>query len=117
MSKQPDAYTEALQSLALAMSVTCVRNTVIEDYHCDGKLTDDEMMAFNKEVADNIYTFLHFLIGPGQPDAAEFIAGVSINIPSNWDKPQLVKSLLKVPAMIRLLKESPAPTPKPARKK
>jgi len=40
------------------MAANCVRNTIIEDYHSQGKLTDEEMKAFNKEVASKLYTFL-----------------------------------------------------------
>jgi hypothetical protein len=50
-----------LKRLALLIAVNCVRNTVIEDYHSDGKLSDAEMKAFNQEVANKVYTFLHYL--------------------------------------------------------
>jgi hypothetical protein len=46
-----------LKRLALLLTVNCVRNTVIEDYHAAGKLSDSEMKAFNQEVANKIYTF------------------------------------------------------------
>ncbi len=44
-----------LQNLALVMSAVCVRNTIIEDYHGAGKITDPEMEAFNRQVADKVY--------------------------------------------------------------
>ena len=37
------------------MTLNCVRNTIIENYHCQGKLSDDDMKAFNKEVVNRIY--------------------------------------------------------------
>jgi hypothetical protein len=41
------------------MAVTCFRSTVIETYHAEAKITDPEMMAFNKEVANKLYTFIN----------------------------------------------------------
>ena len=46
------------QDLALRMALHCVRNTVIENYHTQGKISDEEMKAFNIEVANNIFTYL-----------------------------------------------------------
>ena len=46
------------------MALHCVRNTVSEDYHASGKLTDAEMSAFNHEVADKIYSFLLLVLYP-----------------------------------------------------
>ncbi len=43
-----------LKDIALIMSVNCVRNTIIENYHAEGKRSDDEMKAFNKEVANKL---------------------------------------------------------------
>jgi hypothetical protein len=48
--RQPD-----LKRLAMLMAVNCVRNTVVDDYHAQGKLDDSEMKAFNQEVANKIY--------------------------------------------------------------
>ena len=43
-----------VKRLALIMAVNCVRNTVIEDYHSQGKMTQEEMKTFNKEVAHKL---------------------------------------------------------------
>ncbi len=52
---------ESIQSLALIVAVNCVRNTVIEDYHADGKLSDGDMKNFNKDVANKLYTFFTYM--------------------------------------------------------
>jgi hypothetical protein len=78
-----------LKRLALLMAVNCVRNTVIENYHSEGKLSDPEMKAFNQEVANKIYTFLHYLLDVPQDDREAFLVAVGIMYPTNWDDPKL----------------------------
>ena len=80
---------KALQDLALIVTVNCVRNTVIEDYHARGSLSQEDMKAFNKQVANNIYTFLVYAFDrPGD----EFEKWVSVMgmfyYPHNWDTPE-----------------------------
>ena len=81
-----------LQELALLMAVNCVRNTVIEDYHGregPGSLSDADMMAFNKEVVNKLYTFLVCLFGD---EREAFLKGVGLWHPHNWDAPQFDES-------------------------
>jgi hypothetical protein len=78
-----------LKRLALLMAVNCVRNTVIEDYHSDGKLSDAEMKALNQEVVNKIYTFLHYLFSGPEDDQATFLAAMGVMYPSEWDEPNL----------------------------
>ena len=79
-----------LQDLALDMTVLCVRNTVIETYHDDGKLSNPEMCAFNKEVVDRIYTVLRVLLDPQLDDArGPVLAWLKHNRPDGWDEPRL----------------------------
>ena len=83
-----------LKKVALTMAANCVRNTVIEDYHADGKLSDAEMMALNKEVANKIYTFLRIgLFGNGKQKTL-FMAVAGLMFPHNWDEPILDDELL-----------------------
>jgi hypothetical protein len=85
-----------LRELALLMAVNCVRNTVIEDYHAQGKLSDAEMKSFNQEVANKLYTFLHFLFGKSPEDQQAFLSAMTMMYPSNWDKPKLDRSFVEV---------------------
>ena len=78
-----------LRHIALMMTVNCVRNTIIEDYHADGKLSDDEMMAFNKDVHNKIYTFLKNWLGSKGDDLAGFFEAMSLLLPSDWDKAKI----------------------------
>ncbi len=88
------------QNIALLMAVTCVRNTIIEKYHAAGKITDDEMAAFNREVANKLFTFMTYMRGT-QEDFNDFIQLVSLNYPTNWDKPELDKDLVGALALFR----------------
>jgi hypothetical protein len=79
----------SLKRLALLMAVNCVRNTVIEDYHAAGKLDDSEMMAFNQEVANMLYTFLQFLLLKPDDDRDAFLGAMGVMYPKNWDQPRM----------------------------
>ena len=83
-----------LKDLALLMAVNCVRNTVIEDYHAQGKLSDAEMKAFNQEVANKIYTFLHYLHNKPIEESQAFLQAMGVMYPKNWDKPKVDRSFV-----------------------
>ncbi len=87
--------TSELKRLALLMAVNCVRNTVIENYHADGKLSDEEMKVFNKEVADKIYTFLFYLMGKPGTEQAAFLNAMSLMYPHGWDQPEVDSELVE----------------------
>lgn len=95
-----------LKRLALLMAVNCVRNTVIEDYHADGKLNESEMKAFNQEVANKIYTFLTFLLTKPVEDREAFLSAMGMMYPSNWDQPQIDRDFADV---VKQLKKSGGP--------
>jgi len=78
-----------LKRLALLMAVNCVRNTVIENYHAQGKLNDSEMAAFNREVADKIYTFLSFTFTKPMEDREAFLGVMDVMYPTKWDQPKI----------------------------
>ena len=84
-----------LQDIALVIAVTCVRNTIIEQYHAEGKLTNKEMKAFNIEVADNLYSFLYFNTGhiTNKEDRKHFLELMFKYYPTNWDRPKLKQSI------------------------
>jgi len=52
-----------LKQFAKMITLNCVRNTVIEDYHARGSLSQEEMKAFNIEVCSHIYTALYLSEG------------------------------------------------------
>lgn len=80
---------EEIRQLALVMTNVCVRNTVIEDYHANGQLSDEEMKAFNQEVANKVYTFMRLAIfNLDHQEAADFMKMVMLQFPHGWDQPQ-----------------------------
>jgi hypothetical protein len=52
------------RALALLIALHCVRNTIIENYHAVGRLTDPEIAALNREVVNKIYAFLQIMLNP-----------------------------------------------------
>jgi hypothetical protein len=84
------------QNLALLLALHCVRNTIIEDYHATGKLTDLEMKAFNKEVVNKLYTALQFLGNPKYESKREsFLYLLNFMYPNDWDKPEMDAEFLR----------------------
>jgi len=74
-----------LQELALLITQHCVRNTVIERYHAEGKLSDPEMCEFNKEVANKLYTAL---LNLGDAARCNRFIGMLTMLPRDgWDTP------------------------------
>ena len=89
-SQKEESVRNIAADTALRLALHCVRNTIIEDYHSQGKLSDKEMAAFNKEVVNKLYTFFLFSI---DPKYANFYA--LFNLPYGWDKPCLDKHFMK----------------------
>lgn len=90
-----------ITDVALRMALYCVRNTIIEDYHAKGKLSDMEMMAFNKEVVNKIYTFLQVAGNPKFKNnniltfnSLGTLPGM-FHKPFGWDSPILDKGALQ----------------------
>ena len=110
--------TESLKNTALMMTVSCVRNTIIEDYHAGivpqsktgdysdvkvvtpfgeipwnelSRINDREMKKFNVDVVDRIYTYLEFLLNPHITDdeKEEFMKFCRYTFPDKWDEPKL----------------------------
>ncbi len=85
-----DAY---IKRLALLMAVNCVRNTIIEDYHARGSLSQGDMKAFNKEVANKLYTFLRYLFKGTDEEREALLEAASLAYPSEWDNPVIDASI------------------------
>ena len=104
---------EILSELALRMALHCVRNTIIEDYHSRGSISDAEMKVFNKEVVNKLYTFLHIIMNPDYSRERELALQDDEDIPAvyyrptGWDAPEFNKAILK-----RLQTRFPATEPK-----
>ena len=92
---------EMLSELALRMALHCVRNTIIEDYHSRGSISDAEMKVFNKEVVNKLYTFLHIIMNPDYSRERELALQSYDDMsavyyrPMGWDAPEFNKSILR----------------------
>lgn len=108
---------EYLKDMALLMAVKCVRNTVLEKYHegrfpqsktgdysdvyvvtPEGKIPwnevsrirNSEMMELNKEVVNNLYTFLSLYLNPEYAHLREvWLKQIGELFPYHWDSPEL----------------------------
>ena len=81
--------------------IYCVRNTVIENYHTAGKISDAEMKIFNIEVVNKIYTFLQITQNPKYSKERDLIfkdignTPALFYLPYGWNKPVLHKGFIK----------------------
>lgn len=94
--KMIDAH---FRDLALRAALHCVRNTILEEYHAAGKLTDPEMAAFNREVANKLYAFLTILFHPDYTALREG-AFEWLYLPE-WDEPIFDRSFVHLVERIR----------------
>ncbi|MCZ7861040.1 hypothetical protein O9X98_06440 [Agrobacterium salinitolerans] len=74
-----------LQSLAKAVVFHCVRNTVIEDWHAEGRISQAEMKEFIKEVVDRQYTTM---LNLSDPEFADEFFRFASETEQQWDKPK-----------------------------
>ena len=82
--------------IGILMAVNCVRNTVVETYHTEGKLTDDDMKAFNREVTSKLYTFLSLYFGKTEAQSKiAFLDLMAHNYPTGWELPKLDRGFVK----------------------
>lgn len=88
MKRRTLRMTVDTKLLAKAMTINCVRNTILERYHLQGQLSDDDMKAFNKVVVNRIYTFLDCLLN-GSESEKDLFLGKMVSIAEgytvNWD--------------------------------
>lgn len=83
--------------MALRLALHCVRNTVIEDYRAAGKLSDSELKAFNREVANKLYTILVILNDPAFVEYRRkpYFLHDFFYVPEDWDRPTFDGSLVE----------------------
>ena len=94
-----------LKRLALLMAVNCVRNTVIEDFHAAGKIDDTEMKVFNQEVADKLYTFLHYMFVKPDEDRDIFLRAMGPMYPKNWDQPKIDRDFVEAVKILKRIEK------------
>lgn len=91
---------ENLKHLSKLIVHKCVRNTVLEDYHAEGKLNQAEMQTLMKQVNNKIYTVLKYLNEEGD-DHDTFMHLAEQGLPKDWDEPELDKSFVNSVAIMK----------------
>lgn len=82
---------ETTKWIAKFLTVHGYRNSLIEDYHAQGKLSDKDMKRLNKNILNQIYTLLYML---GSKDSIPPFMDPE-HWTKDWDEPKLIKSWLK----------------------
>lgn len=89
MTKEKKEFTKWM---AKFLTVHGYRNSLIEEYHCNGKLSDKDMKKLNISVLNQIYTLLYMLSEgkniPAILDPEGWTRG--------WQEPKLIKEWLKL---------------------
>jgi len=84
----------AVKRLAQCMSVVCVRNTAIEEYHARGSLSQEDMKKLNKEVCNKIYTVLKYLLTGSNNEKMQVTRLLEFLGPYDWDDPVVDQDLV-----------------------
>lgn len=81
---------DAFKALAKGLTVICVRDTVIENYHAMGKLSDEEMKAFNIEVCNKLYEAMEALLDANLDQQAknDLYKTILARQPTGWNEPE-----------------------------
>ncbi len=75
------------------MAFSCVRNTVIEDWHIDGRISQEEMKSLMKVVVNRLFTVI------SNATDRRFAMGLHIYSSEtrlHWDQPEIDESLLSL---------------------
>jgi len=78
-----------LKNLALMMTINCVRNTIIEEYHSEDKINQEEMKEFNIEVSNKIYTFLKYFMHESEKEREKLMLLMSMFSTNGWNQPEI----------------------------
>jgi hypothetical protein len=119
MPSRRNERVKVLKTTAKAMAVICVRNTVIEDYHARGSLSQEDMRIFNIQVVNHLYTWLYIQAFGSEEQVKALAVLVGMFVPYGWDEPRLDRDTLKALGMIaaRNVSEKIAPKPMPEKGK
>lgn len=104
----------SMELIASLLVVTCLRNTVLEEYHTEWpQFTQEKMKVLMRQTVNKTYTVLCALIGgtAEEKQAIIDVLGENVSAVAGWDKPQLEQDMLK--AMQRAMRKRGLP-PSPA---
>lgn len=76
-----------IQRISLAIAAMCVRNTVLEDYHARGSISDDEIKTLMIQVVNKTYTFYQTYIYGNAADRRALNILTKMFFPYDWDEP------------------------------
>lgn len=83
---------DAKRKLALAMAHQCVRDTEVENWHSEGRISQAEMKAWMIDVADRLYTVVANL---GDEQFASGLEILSAETVVMWKKPTINHRLVE----------------------
>ena len=83
-----------LQKLALIITASCLKDSVIEQCHQQQKFSESEWSALNKQLSDRMYTFLTYLITKPTHEYVAMMETLVKNFPTTWDAPTIDPSLI-----------------------
>jgi hypothetical protein len=64
-----------------------------------------EMKAFNQEVANKIYTFLHYMFVKPDEDRDAFLRAMGAMYPKNWDQPKVDRDFVEAVKILKRIEK------------
>lgn len=80
------------EQIALALVKQCVRDTQVEVWHAEGRITQEEMREWMKEVVDKVFTVVTNL---GNDQFATGLCSLASETFVMWDRPKIDVHLLE----------------------
>ena len=87
---------DTVKKLALIITANCTRQSVMEESCRQGKITQEALSQFNKQMSDKIYTFLSYLLHKPADEYSVMIEELSKNYPTTWPMPELDQTFTQV---------------------
>lgn len=78
-----------VKQLALIIVANCLENGMVNELHGKGVITDEQEIAFNKQVTDRIYTFLLYLLNKPEQQYSALLTELAKKYPDKWPLPEL----------------------------
>lgn len=89
---QEEGPVNSLQKLALSIAHQCVRDTDVEQWHAEGRITQEEMKVWMENVVDRLYTVVTHLGDEQFADGLELLSSETIVM---WNKPKVYEPLVE----------------------
>ncbi|MCK5892916.1 MAG: hypothetical protein KAG53_00625 [Endozoicomonadaceae bacterium] len=78
-----------IKQIALMIAASCLEKSIVDELNGKGTITDEQKMAFNKQVSDGIYTFLLYMLNKPPQEYSALLEELAKKYPEDWPLPEI----------------------------